>query len=40
MLVSTAPESSSLILLGSGLLGVGSFLRRKKKARASQLSQV
>lgn len=38
--VSTAPESSSLILLGSGLLGVGSFLRRKKKARAGQLSQV
>jgi hypothetical protein len=38
--VSTAPESSSLILLGSGLLGVGSFLRRKKKARAAELSQV
>ncbi len=40
MFVSTAPESSSLILLGSGLLGVGSFLRRKKKARAVELSQV
>lgn len=40
MFVSTAPESSSLILLGSGLLGVGSFLRRKKKARAGALSQV
>jgi hypothetical protein len=38
MFVSTAPESSSLILLGSGLLGVGSFLRRKKKARAGELS--
>lgn len=38
--VSTAPESSSLILLGSGLLGVGSFLRRKKKAQAGQVSQV
>jgi hypothetical protein len=35
--VSAAPESSSLILLGSGLLGVGSFLRRKKRVRAAQV---
>jgi hypothetical protein len=30
--VSTAPEASSLILLGSGLVGVGGFLRRRRRA--------
>jgi len=37
LLLSTAPEPSSMVLFGSGLLGVGCFLRRKKKqAKAAQ----
>lgn len=37
LFVSTAPEPSSMVLFGSGLIGVGCFLRRKKKqAKAAQ----
>jgi len=32
--LSTAPEPSSMMLLGSGLIGVGWFLRRRKKVAA------
>jgi hypothetical protein len=31
LFVSTAPEPSSMVLFGSGLIGLGCFLRRKKK---------
>jgi hypothetical protein len=34
--VSTAAAPSSMLLLGSGLIGVGSFLRRRKKAKSAQ----
>jgi hypothetical protein len=34
--ISTAPESSSMIMLGSGLIGVGYFLRRRRKIKGSQ----
>lgn len=36
MFISTAPESSSMIMLGSGLIGVGYFLRRKRRVKGSQ----
>jgi hypothetical protein len=36
MFVSTAPEASSLILLGSGLIGVGSILRRRKRDKPTE----
>jgi hypothetical protein len=34
LFVSTAPEASSMVLFGSGLVGVGYFLRRKRKVKA------
>ena len=40
LFVSTAPEPSSMVLFGSGLIGLGSFLRRKRKLAKAAKAQL